>query len=85
MDDYQTVINIINEFDALIAENRYLKSEVERLEFKSTHDNRPKLTDREAKDIRDAYKGGMAQVDLANNYGVNPATISRIVRGIYHR
>ncbi|CAA79422.1 HTH DNA binding protein [Fromanvirus L5] len=46
--------------------------------------NRKKLTEREVKDIRQAYLGGMKQKDLAENYGVNPATISRTVRGIYH-
>ncbi|ATN92174.1 helix-turn-helix DNA binding domain protein [Mycobacterium phage TipsytheTRex] len=46
--------------------------------------NRKKLTEREVKDIRQAYLGGMKQKDLADNYGVNPATISRTVRGIYH-
>nr|QFG08812.1 helix-turn-helix DNA binding domain protein [Mycobacterium phage Naji] len=46
--------------------------------------NRQKLTEREVRDIREAYRGGMKQKDLADNYGVNPATISRTVRGIYH-
>ncbi|AMQ66785.1 helix-turn-helix DNA binding domain protein [Mycobacterium phage Sham4] len=46
--------------------------------------NRPKLTDNEVADIRAAHRGGMKQRDLAANYGVNPATISRIVRGVYH-
>jgi DNA-binding NarL/FixJ family response regulator len=46
--------------------------------------NRQKLTEREVKDIRQAFRGGMRQKDLARNYGVNPATISRTVRGIYH-
>ncbi|ABE67368.1 hypothetical protein PBI_CHE12_49 [Mycobacterium phage Che12] len=46
--------------------------------------NRKKLTPREVQDIRAAYRGGMKQKDLASNYGVNPATISRTVRGIYH-
>lgn len=84
MNEYETIVKVVNEFDALIAENRFLKSELERLEYKATHDNRPKLTDREVKDIRDAYRGGMSQIDLANNYGVNPSTISRTVRGFYH-
>lgn len=47
--------------------------------------NRKKLTRREVMDIRAAHRGGMSQRDLARNYGVNPATISRLVRGIYHR
>jgi uncharacterized protein YjcR len=46
--------------------------------------NRRKLTERDVRDIRAAYRGGMRQSDLADNYGVNPATVSRIVRGIYH-
>ncbi|AGR46461.1 HTH domain protein [Mycobacterium phage Odin] len=46
--------------------------------------NRKKLTEREVQDIREAYRGGMKQKDLASNYDVNPATISRTVRGIYH-
>lgn len=47
--------------------------------------NRKKLSQREVRDIRAAHRGGMAQSDLARSYGVNPATISRLVRGIYHR
>ncbi|AWN05813.1 hypothetical protein SEA_PRIAMO_50 [Mycobacterium phage Priamo] len=46
--------------------------------------NRKKLTAQEVRDIRDAYYGGASQKQLASNYGVNPATISRTVRGIYH-
>ncbi|AIT13364.1 hypothetical protein PBI_EQUEMIOH13_48 [Mycobacterium phage Equemioh13] len=46
--------------------------------------NRKKLTTQEVKDIRDAYFGGAKQKDLARTYGVNPATISRTIRGIYH-
>jgi len=46
--------------------------------------NRKKLTKQEVKDIRRAFRGGMKQKDLAENYGVNPATISRTVRGIYN-
>ena len=79
----QTIAQFILELDSLIMENRVLKKELESLEA-PTFDNRPKLTDREVRDIRAAYKGGMKQKDLAENYGVNPATISRTVRGIYH-
>ncbi|QTF81469.1 helix-turn-helix DNA binding domain protein [Mycobacterium phage TarsusIV] len=46
--------------------------------------NRKKLSKSDAKAIRDAYYGGAKQKDLARNYGVNPATISRTVRGIYN-
>ncbi|ASR86498.1 HTH DNA binding protein [Mycobacterium phage Changeling] len=49
-----------------------------------TRPNRKKLTDQEVRDIRDAYYGGARQKDLAMKFGVNPATISRTVRGVYH-
>lgn len=47
--------------------------------------NRPKLTEREVKDIRAAHQGGMKQKDLADNYGVNRSTIYRIVKGVYYK
>ncbi|AOT24965.1 hypothetical protein PBI_KALPINE_45 [Mycobacterium phage Kalpine] len=46
--------------------------------------NRKKLSEQEVRDIRDAYFGGARQKDLARKFGVNPATISRTVRGVYH-
>ncbi|QFG08627.1 helix-turn-helix DNA-binding domain protein [Mycobacterium phage Vanisoa] len=49
-----------------------------------TRPNRPKLTQQDARDIRAARAGGAKQADLARNYGVNPATISRIVNRVYH-
>lgn len=73
----------LRELDEIIAERDRLRARVAELESKP-HDNRRKLTDREVKDIRAAYRGGMRQKDLADNYGLNPATISRIVRGFYH-
>lgn len=79
----QTLNAVIAEIDAIIAENAYLKDKLAKLESQPRN-NRPKLSDRDVKDIRAAYRGGMPQVELANNYGVNPATISRIVRGFYH-
>lgn len=47
--------------------------------------NRPKLTERDVRDIRAAHAGGMRQADLADNYGVNRATVSRIIRREYHK
>lgn len=78
-----TVTAFVRQLDALLEENERLRKRVEELESRG-YDNLPKLSKRDVKDIREAYRGGMAQIDLANNYGVNPSTISRIVRGIYH-
>lgn len=74
---------LVNEIDEILCENRELKKRVTDLEAR-TLNNRRKLSSGEVKDIRSAYQGGMIQADLANSYGVNPATISRIVRGLYH-
>lgn len=81
--EYTSIMTVINEFDQMLTELNYLRKRVDELE-NQPRNNRPKLTEQEVKDIRAAYRGGMIQIDLANNYGVNPATISRIVRGIYH-
>lgn len=71
------------ELRELMDDNRRLRGRVEELESKEL-DNKRKLSRREVQDIRDAYRGGMRQKDLADAYQVNPATISRTVRGIYH-
>ncbi len=78
-----SIAKFVEELNALMAENKALKARVAELESLPTN-NRPKLTEHEVKDIRAAYRGGMLQSDLADAYGVNPATISRTVRGIYH-
>lgn len=46
-------------------------------------DNRKKLTKREVELIRGLRRSGSTQRDLAVMFEVNPATVSRIVRGIY--
>lgn len=78
-----TLVDVLKEIDELIKERDFWKLKAEALEAMPS-DNRPKLSKREVKDIRQAHRNGMSQIDLANNYGVNPATISRTVRGLYH-
>lgn len=78
-----SLLAALRELDEIIAERDQLRARVAELEAKPL-DNRRKLTDREVLDIRAAYRAGMRQKDLADNYGVNPATVSRIVRGFYH-
>lgn len=46
--------------------------------------NEKKLVPAQVRAIRAKYKLGDTQAELADFYGVNPATVSRIVRGIYH-
>lgn len=77
------LVDLAVELASIVDENFRLKERVAELEAKPL-DNRHKLTRHEVQDIRAAHRGGMKQKDLAINYGVNPATISRIVRGVYH-
>lgn len=46
--------------------------------------NTKKLVPAQVRAIRAKHKLGDTQAELADYYGVNPATISRIVRGEYH-
>jgi DNA-binding MarR family transcriptional regulator len=48
--------------------------------------NRRKLSGREVTDLRRlARTTGMSQRELAGVFDINPATVSRIVRGHYHK
>lgn len=46
--------------------------------------NEKKLVPAQVRAIRSKHKLGATQAELAEFYKVNPATISRIVRGIYY-
>lgn len=71
------------QLNAVLEENNRLRNRVAELEAKPLN-NKRKLSDREVRDIREAHRNGMSQKDLADSYEVNPATVSRIVRRIYH-
>lgn len=46
--------------------------------------NRKKLTDSEVRTLRMKHRAGATQLELAKEFGINPATVSRIVRGLFH-
>lgn len=53
--------------------------------MRAVNDNRKKLSKQEVRGIRrDWDTGFFTQSELAADYGINRATVSRIVRGIYH-
>lgn len=79
----KTVVALLEEIDALVKERDELRKQVELLKARPA-DNRKKLSESEVQDIRAAYRGGMSQRALAQAYDVNPTTINRTVRGIYH-
>lgn len=73
--------------NSLADQLRMLAAEVERTATAQNpdHSNAKKLTRSEVLQMRREYRNGlMTQRDLADTYGINPATVSRIVRGIYH-
>lgn len=45
--------------------------------------NTKKLHPANVRDIRASHKRGMSQAEIAWSYQINPATVSRIVRGEY--
>lgn len=46
--------------------------------------NAKKLLPADVRQIRAMHKRGSSQVDIAYAFRINPATVSRIVRGHYH-
>ena len=49
--------------------------------FRAT--NRKKLSASEVRTLRMMHRSGSTQAALAERFSINPATVSRIVRGIY--
>lgn len=48
-------------------------------------DNRKKLTTTEVQAIRDLARQGIPYRDIARTFDVHHSTVSRTVKGIYHR
>lgn len=46
--------------------------------------NEKKLSAADVREIRKLYRKGETQVDISYLFDINPATVSRIVRGEYH-
>ena len=81
-----------DERDEMMEERDALLDQVELLQRASTAEhsgadrpNRHKLTTREVSMIRDLKRSGATNREIADAYDINPATVSRIVRGIYYR
>lgn len=80
-----TIVNLIEALDGLIQERNQLRRRVEELEFLAKNENKPKLTTREVEHIHELARAGHTQTDIASMFDVNRATVSRIVRGLYHK
>ena len=80
----ETIAAFVRELDGIIKERDELRKQLEA--YKEERNNRKKLSQREVTEIRHlARASDMTQHDIADVFAVNPATISRILRGIYHK
>lgn len=78
-----SLADIVSAIQQLDEENKQLRRQLIEVQHPS---NRPKLSDSEVKRIRYMKReGAFSNVQLADMFDVNPGTISRIVRGIYHK
>jgi hypothetical protein len=75
------------ELSASVSDWRTLaESQAAELGRRDTNDNHRKLTIYDVVRIREEYsQGSWSQRQIAELYDVNPATVSRTVRGIYHQ
>ena len=88
-----TTTDPVKRLQAKIAELHELAEELTGLKAHSvdsarvgdSRPNRPKLTDREVADIRTIKRSGLSNQAIADIYDVNKSTISRILKGVYHR
>ncbi len=80
----ENLLKLVSEIDELIKERDWLRQELHTLQ--SHAGNRKKLSDREVKEIRNLSRAtDLTQREIADCYDINPATVSRILRGVYHK
>ncbi|ASR77150.1 HTH DNA binding protein [Mycobacterium phage MyraDee] len=78
-----TIAEFCKALDVVLAENDRLSREIAALKANPAN-NRKKLGKRDADTIRQMKRAGFTQREIAASFDVNPATVSRIIRGIYH-
>ncbi|WP_100460540.1 helix-turn-helix domain-containing protein [Mycobacteroides abscessus] len=82
-DPMSRLMAVLKEIDRLIAP--ITETTKVAVEPPALRPNRRKLTGSDVRAIRDMYRKGWKQKDLAESFDVNRATISRIVRRQYHK
>lgn len=81
--DTPTLIHVLREIDLLMKQRDELLAHIEWMQD-NEQNNRKRLSNRDVKEIRELHRKGIKQSDIASIYDVNRATVSRIVRHIYH-
>lgn len=78
------LLDVFRELDALVRERDALRLRVAQLESDRL-DNRPKLGRGEVERIREMRRAGYKVCEIADSFDVNKSTVSRILRGEYHK
>lgn len=79
-----TLLSVLQELDEIIAERDDLRVRVAELEAERFN-NKPKLGQGEVTRIREMRRAGYKIREIADSFDVNKSTVSRILRGEYHK
>lgn len=79
-----TLLDFLKELDEVIAERDALRQRVDELEAQRFN-NRHKLGQGEVSRIREMRRAGYKVREIAESFDVNKTTVSRILRGEYHK
>lgn len=79
-----TLLNFLNELDEILAERDCLRARVAELEA-ARFNNRPKLGKGDVERIREMGRAGYKAREIAESFDVNKTTVSRILKGEYHK
>lgn len=76
---------LIDGIQALIDDNEQLRRQISAGSTSTAaRTNKPKLSKRDVDMMRQLKRLGATNRELATAYDVNPATVSRTIRGMYH-
>lgn len=79
----QAAQQLVDGIKALVDENEKLRRQIA-AGSTSSPSNKPKLSKRDVEMMRSLSRLGASNTELATAYDVNRATVSRIIRGVYH-
>ena len=74
---------LVGEILGIVKERNTLRGEIHRP--KNSQPNRKRLTKPEVEAIREMKRRGESNRGIADVFDINPTTVSRIVRGQYHK
>ena len=79
-----TIVQFLEELDSLLEDNMRLRERVKELEAQRFN-NRPKLGKGEVARIHEMRRAGYTVSEIADSFDLNKSTVSRTLRGEYHK